>query len=407
MAPFFLRGFEPPVPEFTLPGRKIHKLKIPSRLLYPISGPGAIIPSPNLQIPARVSAGDTIGTRDGLSILAPIDGLVRLNGEGTCLMLRPEGNPGSAIREGGEFNQDSWNSLFGKGRDGSIFDRLGMESSDFPDISFGTLLESVRKHPKPVIILSSHDTQGGILWDELGVTDPVLRELGKALAPFIPGGEGRIHYYGRKEPFWIPSNLRAYGYHQPHMIARRVLGKKQDLDFATPLHEQGILFVGPGTAFSLIESVQSGKPATRKLVAVRYEKGLAGGKKDGETHLYWIPSGYPMLDFFEEITSGIPGARLVPENLFHFGPMEEIREDDAVKMSGSGLYYVFASVEKKRSSSPLPCSGCMLCDRICPSGASPMGIVSSAGFKPGSCIQCGLCDYVCPSNIPLARGRNP
>ena len=56
----------------------------------------------------------------------------------------------------------------------------------------------------------------------------------------------------------------------------------------------------------------------------------------------------------------------------------------------------------------LPCIKCGGCARVCPSGLTPVLIMSSINDKnklkaldTSKCIECGLCSYVCPSKIEV------
>lgn len=64
-----------------------------------------------------------------------------------------------------------------------------------------------------------------------------------------------------------------------------------------------------------------------------------------------------------------------------------------------------------------PCTGCRLCERICPSDAVFVEIVrkgnawetASLSIDPGRCVSCGLCIDVCPERALAAsvKGGEP
>lgn len=61
-----------------------------------------------------------------------------------------------------------------------------------------------------------------------------------------------------------------------------------------------------------------------------------------------------------------------------------------------------------------PCTGCRLCERICPSDAIAVEVVrgenawvtASLSVDPGRCVSCGLCIDVCPARA-LEASRSP
>lgn len=88
------------------------------------------------------------------------------------------------------------------------------------------------------------------------------------------------------------------------------------------------------------------------------------------------------------------------------GPMmgNSLPSDDMVITASVNSILVVSDFDNK----VLPCIKCGKCTRVCPSGLSPVLIMTSINDKnklkcldTSKCIECGLCSYICPSKIEV------
>ncbi len=163
----------------------------------------------------------------------------------------------------------------------------------------------------------------------------------------------------------------------------------------------GVVVINVGTAHSLANAVDKGKPLTHRVVTVT---GLVNNPGN-----FLVPIGTPIGHLIE--CAG--GLKSEARRVILGGPMMGVTVPDLsipVTKGTSGITVLAepSEVEKKE----LSCIRCARCVDHCPIRLNPTKIAHAAKFKDYelmkkydllACIECGCCAYVCPSKIPLVQ----
>jgi Na+-translocating ferredoxin:NAD+ oxidoreductase subunit C len=161
----------------------------------------------------------------------------------------------------------------------------------------------------------------------------------------------------------------------------------------------GVQCFNVGTAFSIYEALELGRPLISRLVTV-------AGNVDAPRN-YEVLIGTPM-DHVVRLT----GPRADTDRYIMGGPMMGVRLPafDVPVVKATNCILVGSEAMFPAPAPEMPCIRCGECAKACPADLAPFELYwfsRSRNFGKAQeyhlfdCIECGCCSFVCPSHIPL------
>ncbi|MDY0037673.1 MAG: electron transport complex subunit RsxC, partial [Zoogloea oleivorans] len=161
----------------------------------------------------------------------------------------------------------------------------------------------------------------------------------------------------------------------------------------------GVQCFNVGTAFSIYEALELGRPLISRLVTV-------AGNVDAPRN-YDVLIGTPMDHLVR-----LAGPRADTDRYIMGGPMMGVRLPafDVPVVKATNCILVGSEAMFPAPAPEMPCIRCGECAKACPADLAPFELYwfsRSKNFGKAQeyhlfdCIECGCCSFVCPSHIPL------
>ncbi len=163
--------------------------------------------------------------------------------------------------------------------------------------------------------------------------------------------------------------------------------------------DHGVQCFNTGTAFSVHEALDLGRPLISRIVTV------AGNVERPRN--FEVPFGTPMRDVI-----ALAGAKPDSDRIIMGGPMMGfVMPGDEVPVVKATNCILVGSPSLFPPPPPeMPCIRCGECSKACPADLQPFELYwyskskifgKAQEYHLFDCIECGCCSYVCPSSIPL------
>ncbi len=338
------------------------------------------------EFPRRVQLGDELALILNRRILSPANGVVRLEiskDNKRYLKITQDGSL-EPVHKFREVPKDR-NTFF------TILNSRGVYSLDFSAILLSDYLESFRNTENSVLILTpltrfNQPDFRSILENEY---KKELELLIFYLEDLFPNREIRLIWEDFKTKLKYPIGIPEY--FCEYKAGYSILGKN-------PRDKGRVFFMGGETVYHLIRALFYDLPFTRRHLTVHCVD--RRGRLDGKERVFFLSNGQS-FDFLRTVFSR--NYRSVCLNHYMQKPV--------LLANGAAHYFdifrdshIVFYLESPRFHSELACTECMECNSNCPTGASPIGIVSRLyEFRTEYCIDCGLCTLYCPSGIDLRK----
>jgi electron transport complex protein RnfC len=161
----------------------------------------------------------------------------------------------------------------------------------------------------------------------------------------------------------------------------------------------GVQCFNVGTAYSIYEALELGRPLISRLVTV-------AGNVDAPRN-YEVLIGTPM-----DHVVRLAGPRADTDRYIMGGPMMGVRMPafDVPVVKATNCILVGSEALFPTPAPEMPCIRCGECAKACPADLAPFELYwfsRSKNFGKAQeyhlfdCIECGCCSFVCPSHIPL------
>lgn len=317
------------------------------------------------EYPRRVKSGEALAEDRGLALLSPLPGVVDFDSEGNRYLLRVEGQlAGSGAEGGGQDFESAENFL-------AALDAAGLVALDYHGLRLSDLF---RSNQKAELVYALNDARQSVDWPQVWQRRrPQIEAWQIRLRSIFP--EMRLVEAPAKSHRWWRNELRLYSQQLPEAaLARRGAGA----------------FLGPATVLALIEFLLEGRSFNSRLFGCFSSRAGAGSSLR-------LPNGYML----EDLQVLLRGGEMLKQS-------DPIRTSTAVSdalsiYQGDAVYpsSLFAGGQTR----PAPCSGCGLCEALCPVQARPLALLDSGArpFRGEVCTECGICGYVCESGIPVTE----
>lgn len=414
-----------PLPAFDRPLDRIAPLPLPGRLRLELSEAATGFPFQVMDpdnLPRRVQEGEAVARAGDFPLLAPLPGILdheaaagagdsaapelparlALKVEGQVRFGQTESGAGAGLRLLDELQQagDPRAAFLQSLREAGL-PLLSVRGRSLADEFEATLAAG----DPPRIVLARRDGFAGLRWQRLlGTRVAEMESLIRFLLELAPQALVRadppLQGWRPGDPGLAPG---AFGARLPEARLEHIFPGMR-LDFSRPYSQQGCLWLDPATLWALLDLLFQGRPFLARTAPLRMTRRAAKSSGAGSRFLrLWNGADCgALLDSLRGTEAELLVAvgdplRRAPQ------PAEELRGRPFNAFADSAFLLSHTPLAPLRGAN-LPCTGCMLCQRICPVQAAPLALLDGRAdaFRAERCVECGLCSAACESGIDLA-----